>query len=81
MRAFIVVAAREWYCEKDVRPHNFKVIKEANWDVKLMDFGSVNTYTKDNSGRHNVNFYLEPECYDVNFLPESDMSCGTEHII
>ena len=41
---------------KDVRPQNFIVIKEANWDVKLMDFGSVNTYTKDNSGRLNVNF-------------------------
>jgi len=42
-----------------------------------MDFGSVNTYTKDNSGRLNVNFYLAPECYDGNFLPESDIwSCG-----
>lgn len=62
---------------KDVRPHNFIVIKEANWDVKLMDFGSVNTYTKDNSGRLNVNFYLAPECYEGTFIPESDIwSCG-----
>lgn len=71
--------------QKDVRPHNFIVIKESNWDIKLMDFGSVNTKSElgDNNNKNNlshslnVNFYMAPECYDGTFLPESDVwSCG-----